>query len=81
MKSESTLLYEVWEIVREFVPAARRGDTSVNLLRQFHEYGMTKDDLIDVLDEDDSLLPAFKIVFEYDDEDEEENEDDELQFD
>lgn len=63
MKSESNLVMEIWELVRDYVPASRRTDTALSILRAFEEYGMEADDLADILDEDDSLTAAYRECF------------------
>lgn len=70
MKVESSFLLEVWEITRDFVPAGRKLDTAVSLMRSFEEFGMDNNDLVDVIDEDDTLTAAYKLVFGLDSEDE-----------
>ncbi len=71
MKVESSFLMEVWDLMRDFVPAARRNETAVALIRSFEEYGMDNKELADVLDEDDALTAAYKIVFGYEEEEDE----------
>lgn len=78
MKVESSFIFEIWEAVRDFVPAARRTETAVSILRSCEEFGLESNDLVDILDEDDALTAAFKIVFgleEDEDEDDERYED------
>lgn len=73
MKSESNLVYQVWECVRDSIPAAKRTDTAVAILKYFEEYGFESSDLIDIVDEDVYLTTAHQIVFDtFIDEDEEE---------
>jgi len=70
MNSESSLVMELWEQIKEFVPAARRTDTAITILRSFEEFGFTDSDLKDLVDEDDNVTAAYRIVFdtvEYDD--------------
>lgn len=63
MKSESNLVFEVWDLVRDSIPPARRNDVAITMLRHFEEYGFEADDLHDILDEDDNLTVAFRMVF------------------
>lgn len=73
MKVESSFLLEVWEITRDFIPAGRKLDTAVSLIRSFEEFGMDNNDLVDVIDEDDILTSAYKLVFGLDHEDTDED--------
>lgn len=63
MKSESNLVFEIWDLVRDSIPAARRNDVAITILRHFEEYGFQSEDLEDILDEDDHLTVAFRMVF------------------
>lgn len=63
MKSEANLVVEVWTLIREHVPPARRSELAISFLRQFEEYGFEQDDLSDILDEDDNLTNAYRMVF------------------
>lgn len=72
MKAESSFLLEVWEAVRDFIPAARRNDTAITILRSCEEFGMESNDLVDLIDEDDALTAAYKIVFGLEEDEEEE---------
>lgn len=63
MKSESNLVLEVWELMREQVPQARRGEISISLLRCFEEYGFESSDMADILDEDEHLTSAYRAIF------------------
>lgn len=69
MKSESNLAMEVWELMRDYIPPARRGDTAITLLRSLEEFGFGSDDLTDILDEDDHLTAAYRVVFGGDEDD------------
>ena len=71
MRLESSFLMDVWELMRDLVPASRRNETAVALIRAFEEYGIDSKDLVDVIDEDDALTAGYKIVFGYEEEEEE----------
>lgn len=43
MDSDSKLILEAWEAVRESIPAARREDAVHKLLKVFEEYGIDID--------------------------------------
>lgn len=72
MKSESNLVIEVWEQVRDYLPANRRHDAAVGILRAFTEYGFEQDDLSDIIDEDDILTAAYNDFFDVREDDDEE---------
>lgn len=63
MKSESNFIIEVWESVKEHIPAAQRGDVAFSILKAAEEYGFDSADLHDILDEDKNLTQAFRDVF------------------
>jgi hypothetical protein len=64
MKSESKLLIELWDAVRDQIQPARRLETAISFLRTFEENGMDERDLQDVLDEDAYLTRAYREVFD-----------------
>jgi hypothetical protein len=64
MSSESELVINVWETFKDFVPASKRGEYAIELVRSFAEYGFEHDDLSDIVDEDDDLTDAYSVVFE-----------------
>ena len=74
MNSESSLVMEIWEAVRDFVPASKRTDVAVSVLRSVQEFGLEANDLNDLLDEDEHLNAAHKIVFNNEHDDEEDDE-------
>lgn len=77
MKSESSLILSMWELIKEGVPAARRTDLAISILRNFEEYGFDSSDMSDILDEDDHLTAAFRAIFGGD---EDEETDDDYRF-
>lgn len=64
---------EIWEAVRDFIPSSKRTDVAVSIIRSVEEFGIISSDLRDLLDEDEHLTSAYKIVFDGDDEEEEED--------
>ncbi len=74
MKSESSLVIELWELVRDFIPISRRPDVALSVLRSFEEYGFESADLSDILDEDESLTAAYRECFDIEDEEIEDDE-------
>ena len=64
IKSESNLVIEVWEQVRDYLPAARRQEAAVGIIRAFVEFGFDKEDFSDIIDEDDVLTAAFNEAFD-----------------
>ena len=75
MSSESELVINIWETFKDFVPASKRADYAVDLMRHVANYGFDASDLATIVDEDDDLTEAFEMVFEDEiDEDEEEDE-------
>jgi hypothetical protein len=64
MKSESKLLIELWDAVRDQIQPARRIETALSFVRTFEENGMDERDLQDVLGEDAYLTRAYREVFD-----------------
>jgi hypothetical protein len=73
MNSESKVVAELWDLVRDHIPASRRLEIAISFLQKFEEYGFDPRDMQDIIDEDVYLRRAFVDLFE----DEEENEEDE----
>lgn len=73
MTSENTLVLEIWELVRDQLPAARRLETAAALLRAFEEYGFDERDLSEIVEEDAYLAKAYYEVFDVDQEDEDDD--------
>lgn len=63
MNSESRLVLEVWDSVRDFIPAAKRTDIAQALLRSFEEYGVDPGDFADLKGEDKNLEEAFETLY------------------
>jgi hypothetical protein len=66
VNSESSLVLELWELVRDGIPSARRADLALSMLRSFEEFGFEAKDLADLLDEDDHLTAAYRALFGHD---------------
>lgn len=76
MSSEAELVIDVWEAVRDHLPASKRADIARDILYVFADFGFTAVDLAEIVEEDPDLTAAYEEVFEPDDseEDFEENE-------
>ena len=70
MSSESQLILDVWEIVRDHVPHTKRAAIAEDLLYAFVEYGFERSDCASITDEDPDLSSAFDEVFDELDDDE-----------
>ncbi|MEO9258294.1 MAG: hypothetical protein ABI207_07925 [Crocinitomicaceae bacterium] len=75
MNSESRLIAEVWETVRDTIPAAKRLDTAMTWLRLFEEYGFDSSDFADLVTEDKILSEAYSLLFDEPVEEDDEYED------
>lgn len=75
MKSESQLVIELWDLVRDQIQPARRLETATSFLRAFEEFGMDERDLQDVLDEDPYLTRAYREVFDVEEDQQNDEED------
>ncbi len=73
MNGESTLLIEIWNAVRDHVPANRRADIAVAIVNAFADYGLDASDFRDTLGEDELITDALAEAFGTDDEDEDED--------
>lgn len=76
MSSESELVINVWETVKDFIPVAKRTEYATDLVKHFADYGFEASDLSEIVDEDDDLTEAYKMVFE----DDEDDSDDESEY-
>lgn len=72
MRNENDLVFSVWEIMRDHIPAGKRIDAAISLYRSFIDFGFEAADFSMASDEDDTLKAAYALVFHPDDEDEEE---------
>jgi hypothetical protein len=70
MNSESRLILENWETVRDFVPANKRLDVAIQWLRSFEEFGVDPGDFHDLVGEDKILEEAYHVLFGEDPEEE-----------
>lgn len=77
MKAESKLFVELWETVRDQLPAGRRLDTAFSMLQAFEEFGWESRDLADIVDEDPVLARAFSNLFDEEIEERDEDGDEE----
>jgi hypothetical protein len=67
MSEESKLVIEVWEVMRDVLPPARREDAALRLLKVFEENGFK----IDEIEGEDSILDeALHLLRDEEDEDE-----------
>lgn len=67
--SESRLILELWENVRDQIPAAKRTDVAVTWIRAFEDYGFEPEDMADLIGEDRNLEEAFQSLYGEDEED------------
>lgn len=65
MAAEAQLLVDIWDAVRDVVPAGRRPDLAEAVVRAFANYGCEPADLHDVEDDPD-LTQACQVVFDED---------------
>ena len=63
MSSEAELVVSIWEVVRDIVPHAKRGDIAKDLLFAFADFGFEATELVSIADEDPDLGDAFEEVF------------------
>jgi hypothetical protein len=63
MSAEAQVVIEIWDSVRDFIPANKRLDIAENILKSFADYGFEANDLHEIIDEDKDLEEAFEIIF------------------
>jgi len=63
MSSEAQLLNEIWEAVRDVLPAKARGDAALGIIRAMAVYGFEPVDLVSAADEDNDLTAAYNEVY------------------
>ena len=68
MNSESKLIVELWDLVRDHVPASRRTEIAISFLRCFEEFGFDSRDMQDIVDEDAVLNRAYADLYEEEEE-------------
>lgn len=82
MNSETRLVLENWESVRDYVPANKKLDVAIQWLKSFEEFGIDPGDFADLVGEDKILEEAYTMLYgddsqepdaEYDDSYEHEN--------
>ncbi len=66
MNSESRLILELWETVRDTIPAAKRTDVAMQWLRSFEEYSFDSEDFADLVGEDKNLEEAYHTLYDED---------------
>jgi hypothetical protein len=74
MDSESKLVIELWDKIKDVIPNAKKHDTLLAVLLCLQEYGIELEDL-DVAGEDEHLDDALAACLEVELEDEEREED------
>jgi hypothetical protein len=71
MNSESKVIAELWDLVRDFVPSPRRLEVAISFIQTFEEFGFDRRDMADIVDDDAYLRRAFMDLFDEEDEEEE----------
>lgn len=61
--SDTQLLLDIWEVVREHLSASKRTDVSVGIMRAFLDNGTEDADIAKVADEDRDLEAAYIEVY------------------
>jgi len=61
--SDSQLILDIWDVVRDYTPVAKRAECALGIMRAFYDYGFESREIIDIVDEDDDLHQAFYEVY------------------
>ena len=80
MISESKVVAQLWDLVRDYIPAGRRLEVAIAFLQNFEEYGFEPRDMQDIMDEDRYLRQAFVDLWEDEDENEQDDEEDKGEY-
>lgn len=65
MRDDNEMIVEVWEVIRDVVPTAKREDTALRLLKVFEENGF---DINEIEGEDTILDEALQLLRDEEDE-------------
>lgn len=63
MNSETRLVLENWESVRDYVPANKKLDVAIQWLKSFEEFGIDPGDFADLVGEDKILEEAYTMLY------------------
>jgi len=63
MSPEATLIFEIWDEVRDFIPVQKRLDIAESILKSVADFGFEAEDVADIADEDPDLANAFDVVY------------------
>ncbi len=74
MSRESQMVVEIWDNVRDFIPASKRSDAAESIVMAAADYGFEASDLAEMVDVDKDLAEAYEKVFEFEIDEEPEEE-------
>jgi hypothetical protein len=60
---EAELVLELWNAVRDFIPAGKRDAVAEEFLSKFENFGVDPAELVDVVDEDRNLSNAYQELY------------------
>lgn len=63
MSNDTQLILDIWETVRDILPATKRAEVANGILRAFSEYGFEARDISGIADEDSDLEEAYYEIF------------------
>ncbi|CAM6054976.1 unnamed protein product [Sphagnum tenellum] len=63
MNSDTQLVLDIWEAMRDYLPAAKRTEAAHGLLRAISEYGIESREISSIVDEDNDLEEAYYDIF------------------
>lgn len=67
MSAEAQLLIDVWEAVRDHLPARQRAAVALDIVNAMAEFGFEASDLASAEDEDHDIGDAYREVFDLND--------------
>lgn len=71
---DNEFVTDMWDTIVSYIPAKEKLDAAEALIKLCDEFGFTKEDLYDIIDDNKILETAFNRYFADDDEDEDEDE-------
>ena len=78
MTINTTMILDIWDLLSEYVPTAKKEDAANKLLIVLDNYSIDSRDLQSIHGEDQHLDAAIKHLYGHDDVEEENDEDEEL---
>ncbi len=63
MNGESELIINIWDKIKDYIPASKRGDMALSILKNFEEFGFDRNEMRFVGEEDKYLAKAYEDLY------------------